>query len=123
VSIPDFATPLDPERAWMLGVHGPVCIPCRQQVWEPGTRTYTYADIWPHSPGLYGRYIVIDLDENNRHSRAEWAKRNGREPRSFGWGVCRHGFGLENLPVMTREEAERVAVELNAAIRIGESAT
>jgi hypothetical protein len=40
-----------------------------------------------------GEYVVVDLDENNAHTRAEWAKRHpGETPRSF-WGVCRQGHG------------------------------
>jgi hypothetical protein len=120
-SIPDFATPLDPERAWMLGAHGPTCVPYVPWGWSIERDGPPPAGSSPHSPGTFARYLVIDLDENNRHSRAEWAKRNGREPQSFGWGICRAGFGLQNLPTMTREEAERVAIELNAAIRIGKS--
>lgn len=62
----------------------------------------------------HGEYIAIDLDENNRHTREEWARRHpGETPRSFGWGVCRHGYGLQNLPVMTEAEARAKALELN----------
>jgi hypothetical protein len=69
----------------------------------------------PHRPADFGRYLPIDLDENNRAAIEAWRERNpGKTPPSLGWGVCRHGFGLQNLPRMTEDEAERVAVELNA---------
>jgi hypothetical protein len=90
----------------MPEVQGPTAIPWRNMSGTSEGR--------PHDPGLYGRYLPIDLDENNRYQRERWAKRHGRAPASFGWGVCRHGFGLQNLPRMTRDEAERVARELNA---------
>jgi hypothetical protein len=44
-----------------------------------------------------GEYVAIDLDENNAHTRREWAERHpGETSRSFGWGVCRHGHGLQD---------------------------
>lgn len=68
----------------------------------------------------HGRYLPVDLDENNRHSRERYAKRHGREPAPFGWGVCRHGFGLQRHDgILTREQAEAWARELNAAMTIG----
>jgi hypothetical protein len=87
-------------------IHGPTAIPFRNM---HGTE-----DGCPNHPGLYGRYLVIDMDENNRHARNAWAERNpGRTLPSFGFGVCRHGFGLQDFPPLTRYEAERVARELN----------
>ena len=44
-----------------------------------------------------GDFIAVDLDANNDHARKRWAERHGREPSSFGWGVCRHGHGLQHF--------------------------
>lgn len=81
---------------------GPTCIPC---------------DFVPTNPALYGRYIVVDLDENNRYSRAAYHERfPERELPSFGFGVCRHGFGLQELGdgYMDEKTAEARAKALNA---------
>jgi hypothetical protein len=113
IEVPDFATPVDPDRAWMLR-WGPSCIPVRSmfgRTSHPGGH-----------PG-YGRYIPIDLDENNRHQIDAYAERHPDRPRPvFGWGVCRRGFGLQDHcgVMMTEAEAEAWAIELNAAIEIGE---
>lgn len=122
ITVPDFATPVDPDRAWMAGAHGPTCIPCRRQEWSVDTRTYTYIDVWPHSPGDYGRYFPIDLDANNRHSVDAYCARHPERPRPvFGWGVCRHGFGLQHHDgVLSETEADSWAVALNRTITIGE---
>jgi hypothetical protein len=68
----------------------------------------------------HGTYIAVDLDENNRHTREQWAERHGREPRSFGWGVCRQGYGLQDHgqdrgAVLTEAQAVAWAAELNAS--------
>src|SRR4051794_25228652 len=64
-----------------------------------------------------GEYIAIDLDENNRYTREEWAKRHpGQTPRSFGWGVCRMGHGLQDHHgVLTEGQARAWADRLNGA--------
>lgn len=49
-----------------------------------------------------GEYLALDLDANNR-----------RPPGTLGWGVCRHGHGLQDLPPLTEEQAERIADYLN----------
>jgi hypothetical protein len=67
-----------------------------------------------------GEYIAIDLDENNRHTREAWAERHPGQPqRPFGWGVCRHGHGLQDHgqdrgAVLTEAQARAWADELNA---------
>ncbi len=88
-------------------VHGPTAIPWRNMFGEDEGQ--------PHHPGLYGRYLALDLDENNRASREAWEKRTGLQAQSFGWGVCRHGFGLQAFGDgwMSREVAEARAVALN----------
>lgn len=65
-----------------------------------------------------GDYIAIDLDANNQHSRDEWAARNGRQPDSFGWGVCRHGYGLQSFGdgFMSERVARSRANLLNAGL-------
>jgi hypothetical protein len=106
--IPDFVTPLPDDPFGMgMGVHGPTV--ARYRPWGIAD-----GGGWPHHPGLHGRYLVIDLDVNNRYQREQFEKRTGQAPRSFGFGVCRQGFGLENFPTLTQAEAERVAIELNA---------
>jgi hypothetical protein len=76
---------------------------------------------WPNHPGLHARYFPIDLDANNRYQIDQWCERNPGKPRPvFGWGVCRHGFGLQHHDgVLTEDEADRWAVELNSSIVIG----
>lgn len=106
----DIGATLDiPGDQWRHGVEGPTVIPWRNM---SGTDSGH-----PNHPGIHARYLVIDLDENNRHSRAQWAERNGREPRSFGYGVCRHGFGLQTIDGrsegFTHDEAELHAIRLN----------
>lgn len=105
-----------PSERWRHGVEGPTVIPWRSMFGDDHGH--------PNHPGDYGRYLVIDLDENNRATRAEWAERNGREPRSFGYGVCRHGFGLQTIDGrsegFTLAEADAHAIRLNAAQKIGE---
>lgn len=88
------------EGEWVGTQEGPTCIPCK------GT---------PQHPANYGRYLALDLDENNRHSRGAYRERTGREPESFGWGVCRHGFGLQSFGdgFMSQEIAEARAKVLN----------
>lgn len=63
----------------------------------------------PHLPALHGRYLPVDLDENNRAPAG-----------TLGWGVCRQGFGLQNLPRMTREQAHDEARRLNAIVPTAE---
>jgi hypothetical protein len=74
----------------------------------------------PTHPGTYARYLPIDLDANNRHSIEEWEKRfPDREHVPFGWGVCRQGFGLQDLPPLSEETAREFARRLNRATPIG----
>lgn len=61
-----------------------------------------------------GEYTPIDLDENNRHAIEQRRKRfPGREFPALGWGVCRHGHGLQNLPPLTEGQARDLAEKLN----------
>lgn len=122
MTAPDFATPVDPDRAWMMGKHGPTCIPYRDMFGGSGG--------WPHHPGDYGRYVPIDVDANNRANVDAYCERHPERPRPvFGWGVCRHGFGLQcdvgsyrtRSEGMTADEAERTAIELNDMIVIGDN--
>jgi hypothetical protein len=109
----------------MLGAHGPTCVPYVPWGWSRSEPVP--ASSHPHNAGTYARYIPIDLDENNRYAIDAWCERNPGMPRPvIGWGVCRDGFGLQGDvgrrgQGMTEAEAERVAVELNAAIKIGET--
>jgi hypothetical protein len=81
-------------------IHGPITIPfVNMHGKEEGT---------PHDPGIYGRYLAIDLDQNNRTPRGV-----------LGWGVCRQGFGLQALPRMNKAQAEAKAKELNERMPIG----
>jgi hypothetical protein len=105
-------------RARMLGVHGPNVIPY-PAYWGAGGA---------HHPGLYGRYVVVDLDENNRHAidfqRERFAEAHPDAelpPRPhLGWGVCRQGFGLQDFPTgLDQAEAERLAKMLNASTPVG----
>lgn len=93
-------------------VHGPTVIPAI----DPFDRT---REMVPHQPGLYGRYLVIDLTANNRTSIDAWCDRNPDKPRpDFGYGVCRQGFGLQRAPkpYLTKDEAEEWAKALNSEI-------
>lgn len=67
-----------------------------------------------------GDYIAIDLDENNRYARAQYEKRNGQPAPSFGWGVCRHGYGLQSFgdEPMTERVARIRAGLLNAGLPV-----
>lgn len=49
-----------------------------------------------------GEYVAIDLDENNRKPAG-----------TFGWGVCRHGHGLQDLPALSEKQARELAGKLN----------
>ncbi len=49
-----------------------------------------------------GEYVAVDLDENNRKPAG-----------TFGWGVCRHGHGLQaDLPRLSEHEARYLAALL-----------
>ncbi len=50
-------------------------------------------------------YVAIDLDANNR-----------RPVGTFGWGVCRHGHGLQDLPPLSERQAVALAAKLNGAV-------
>jgi len=92
---------------------GPTVIPYRSAFGGEGGR--------PQHPADYGRYLPIDLDANNRHSIEQWRERfPDREFKSLGWGVCRSGFGLQNLPWMNEQTAREAAKVLNASTPIGE---
>lgn len=63
---------------------------------------------------MNGDYVAIDLDENNRYAREQWQARNPDIiASSFGWGVCRHGHGLQDLPPMCERAARALADRLN----------
>lgn len=97
---------------WEIPVyHGPSCIPAHTM---GGTDMHA-------SSGHYGRYLALDLTANNVHSIDAWCARNPGKPRpDFGWGVCRHGFGLQDHKgILTQAAAEEWATKLNAAIPIG----
>jgi hypothetical protein len=68
----------------------------------------------PHPPIKSGTYIPIDLDENNRYALEERAKRcPDQEFPPLGWGVCRHGHGLQDLPPLHERQARNLAERLN----------
>jgi len=48
-------------------------------------------------------YVAIDLDENNRQPAG-----------TLGWGVCRRGHGLQDLPPLSKRQAVELAAKLNA---------
>lgn len=103
-----------PEDRWRHGVAGPCFL--RFRPWgDPD------GDGRPNHPGLYGRHQPIDLDENNRHIVDQWCERHPDQPRPvLGWGVCRHGFGLQHhRDGMTEAEADAWAVELNRELVAG----
>lgn len=80
----------------------------------------------PHHPALYGRYIVIDLDENNRIAVEGFMERHPDAERPhLGFGVCRHGFGLQDFGpgVMEEAMANTLAKALNDSTPIGEIET
>lgn len=63
-----------------------------------------------------GQYIAIDLDENNRHAlEARREQFPGVSFPALGWGVCRHGHGLQDLPPLSERQARELAAKLNAA--------
>lgn len=91
---------------------GPVCIPFVNMAGEEKGI--------PNDPVMHGRYLALDLDANNRHSIEQWEKRfPHRKHKSFGWGVCRQGFGLQDFDWMDESRAQEVAKALNASIPIG----
>jgi hypothetical protein len=47
-------------------------------------------------------YGAVDLDANNRQPAG-----------TFGWGVCRHGHGLQDLPKLSERQAVELAGKLN----------
>lgn len=61
-----------------------------------------------------GEFVAIDLDENNRHALQQRRERHpGREFPALGWGVCRHGHGLQAyLPRLSEHEARYLAAML-----------
>jgi hypothetical protein len=48
-------------------------------------------------------YVAIDLDANNRQPAG-----------TFGWGICRRGHGLQDLPKLSERQAVDLAAKLNA---------
>ena len=107
-AIPAYAEPCPVDTG---AVHGPTAIPHRNMSGRDEGH--------PHNPGLYGRYLALDLTANNRHSIDAFAYLRAiltRLPRpDLGWGVCRHGFGLQDFRDghMSREVAEDRAIALN----------
>jgi hypothetical protein len=97
-----------PEINWTPHVAGPTAIPYKP--WGGGDPLTS----WPNHPGLYGRYAPIDLDENNAHQLRQARERFPDHP-GFGWGVCRHGFGLQDFGdgYMSEEIATARAKALN----------
>lgn len=89
-----------------LGVHGPTVLAVDRPV---------------HNPGLHGRFLAIDLDENNRVAlEARRQAHPEAELPALGWGVCRHGFGLQRLPQgISKEHAEVIACLENRRVEIG----
>lgn len=74
----------------------------------------------PNNPADYGRYCVIDLDANNAAAVNRMLRENPEAKRpNLGFGVCRHGFGLQNLGWLDEETATTYAKRLNASIPIG----
>lgn len=70
-------------------VHGPLRVPYHDLFGGSGGPTH---------PGEYGLYIAIDLTENNRCQIEQAHELHPDRPRpDFGWGVCRHGFGLQSF--------------------------
>lgn len=103
------ATPVRADENYIPPYQGPTVIPFRNM-------SGRFEGV-PHNPALYGRYISVDLDENNRHSVDAYCARFPDRPRpDLGWGVCRHGFGLQSFGDgwMSREVAELRAKTMNA---------
>lgn len=48
-------------------------------------------------------YVAVDLDANNRQPAG-----------TFGWGVCRRGHGLQDLPKLSERQAVELTAKLNA---------
>ncbi|MBS1861902.1 MAG: hypothetical protein JSS68_09335 [Actinobacteria bacterium] len=65
----------------------------------------------PTHPRLHGRYVTVDLGENNRHMN------DGTT--DFGWGVCRQGLGLQDLPRMDEAKTTAKAKEPNERTPVG----
>lgn len=97
-------------------VHGPTVMAYVPWGWSIEQDGPVPLSATPHNPGLYARYAAIDLTLNNKISIDEWCKRNPDKPRpDFGWGVVRHGFGLQSFGdgYMTQEVATARAKALN----------
>lgn len=60
-----------------------------------------------------GMFVAVDLTANNAHCYPDT-----NPPPDFGWGVCRHGHGLQQFGdgYMTRDIAEQRAAALNAGL-------
>lgn len=50
-------------------------------------------------------YVAIDLDANNRQPAG-----------TFGWGICRQGSGLQDLPKLSERQAVELAGKLNGEV-------
>lgn len=105
---------LDTREDWRRSKQGPTVIPWRDMAGEDRGV--------PNNPALYGRWLVIDLDRNNQTARDQYHERFPDRPQpSFGFGVCRHGFGLENFGDGYMDE--RVATARALALNRGGMAT
>lgn len=102
---------ITPDIEWTPAVQGPTIIPWRNMSGKD--------EGYPHHPGLHGRYLVIDLDANNRAQVDEIRERFPDHP-GFGWGVCRQGFGLQSFG--DGYMSERVATARAKALNSGQPA-
>ena len=63
-----------------------------------------------------GTYIAVDLTENNAHCYPDHDP-----PPDFGWGVCKHGHGLQEFG--DGYMVERIAKQRAKALNAGKQAT
>ena len=82
---------------------------------QEGPTVIPYGPGTPNRPADYGRYLPVDLDENNRYAIEAWCEAHPRQPRpTFGWSICRGGFGRQaDCDGMTEAEANAEAIKRN----------